>query len=360
MKAAQIASDGTYRKAEQAINLLTFFSLSHTTIHTITQKIGQTIQNWTETAPLQDVTSQKDKKKSSVLFIEGDGLMLTKGKEEKRPEIHRVQFHEGVEYKGKQKRPVLIHSKMFESTVSSKEAFKRASLWLESIYNIRDTIVISNSDGGSGYEKDKFDQIIGKCHRHEHFRDVYHVNEKIKQRLCFDKPMEKKMRQAVRAYDWNRIETVIATTESRIKDNDDKASEYKEDLVKLKAYLYRNWESLKPIRKRELPVSKGIGICESNHRPFSYRMKRQGRGFSSKGAGNVAAIISARKNGTFLKALTDKLPELSTKLQPEFKGAVKAALKKVKPQASIGVKFGRIANYGSTSSPMGQLQKLFN
>ncbi|SEI47523.1 hypothetical protein SAMN04488113_1011, partial [Alkalibacterium gilvum] len=77
-------------------------------------------------------------------------------------------------------------------------------------------------------------------------------------------------------------------------------------------------------------------------------------------AGNVAAIISARKNGTFLKALTDKLPELSTKLQPEFKGAVKAALKKVKPQASIGVKFGRIANYGSTSSPMGQLQKLFN
>ena len=39
--------------------------------------------------------------------------MLTKGKEEKRPEIHRVQFHEGVEYKGKQKRPVLIHSKMF-------------------------------------------------------------------------------------------------------------------------------------------------------------------------------------------------------------------------------------------------------
>ena len=78
--------------------------MSHTTIHTITQKIGQTIQNWTETAPLQDVTSQKDKKKSSVLFIEGDGLMLTKGKEEKRPEIHRVQFHEGVEYKKENKK----------------------------------------------------------------------------------------------------------------------------------------------------------------------------------------------------------------------------------------------------------------
>ena len=63
--------------------------------------------------------------------------------------------------------------------------------------------------GGDNHEKDKFDQIIGKC-RSPTFRDVYHVNEKIKQRLCFDKPMEKKMRQAVRAYDWNRIETVVS------------------------------------------------------------------------------------------------------------------------------------------------------
>ncbi|GAB2323617.1 hypothetical protein IRB23M11_12370 [Alkalibacterium sp. m-11] len=57
MKAAQIASDGTYRKAEEAINLLTPFSLSHTTIHKMTQKIGTTIQDWTDTAPLQDETA---------------------------------------------------------------------------------------------------------------------------------------------------------------------------------------------------------------------------------------------------------------------------------------------------------------
>ncbi|MFL2096788.1 ISLre2 family transposase, partial [Marinilactibacillus psychrotolerans] len=78
MKAAQIASDGTYRKAEEAIDLLTPFSLSHTTIHKMIQKIGTTIQEWTDTAPLQDETAQKDKTKTPVLFIEGDGLMLTK------------------------------------------------------------------------------------------------------------------------------------------------------------------------------------------------------------------------------------------------------------------------------------------
>lgn len=360
MKAAQIASDGTYRKAEEAIDLLTPFSLSHTTIHKMTQKIGTTIQEWTDTAPLQDETAQKDKTKTPVLFIEGDGLMLTKGKEKKRPEIHRVQFHEGVEYKGKQKRPVLINSRMFESTISSSEAFKRASLWLESIYDLRETIVISNSDGGSGYDKDKFYRIIGKCQRHEHFRDAYHVNEKIKQRMYFDKKMEEKMRKAVRTYNLDLVEAIIATTESRIKGNDEKATEYKEELSKLKAYLYRNWDSLKPLKMRNLPVNRGLGVCESNHRPYSYRMKRQGRGFSAKGAGNVAAIISARKNGTFLRALTEKIPELLTELRPEFKGAVRAALKKSKTKPSIGVKIGSIANYSSSSSPIGQLQKMFS
>ena len=286
--------------------------------------------------------------------------MLTKGKEKKRPEIHRVQFHEGVEYKGKQKRPVLINSRMFESTISSSEAFKRASLWLESIYDLRETIVISNSDGGSGYDKDKFYRIIGKCQRHEHFRDAYHVNEKIKQRMYFDKKMEEKMRKAVRTYNLDLVETIIATTESRIKGNDEKATEYKEELSKLKAYLYRNWDSLKPLKMRNLPVNRGLGVCESNHRPYSYRMKRQGRGFSAKGAGNVAAIISARKNGTFLRALTEKIPELLTELRPEFNGAVRAALKKSKTKPSIGVKIGSIANYSSSSSPIGQLQKMFS
>ncbi|MDN6317949.1 MAG: ISLre2 family transposase, partial [Lactococcus lactis] len=360
MKAAQIASDGTYRKAEEAIDLLTPYALSHTSIHTMTQNIGETIQEWTDVTPLHDETPKKQKKKIPVLFIEGDGLMLTKGKEKKRPEIHRIQFHEGVAFPGKQKRLVLINSKMFESTVSSKDAFRRASLWLESIYDIRETIVISNSDGGSGYEKDKFNQIIGKCQRHEHFRDAYHVNEKIKQRLCFDKPMEKKMRKAVRTYDWNLVEAIIATRESRIRSNDEKAMEYRENLTKLKAYLYRNWDSLKPLKLRDLPVSKGLGVCESNHRPYSYRMKRQGRGFSAKGAGNLAAIISARKNGTFLHAITESIPDLLTELPQEFKGAVREALKKGKTRPSIGVKIGKIANYDSSSSPMGQLHKIFN
>lgn len=60
-------------------------------------------------------------------------------------------------------------------------------------YNLKDTVVISNSDGGSGYEKEQFEYIIGRCERHEHFRDRYHVNRKIKERLQFEKLMAEKL-----------------------------------------------------------------------------------------------------------------------------------------------------------------------
>ncbi|MFL2118464.1 ISLre2 family transposase, partial [Marinilactibacillus psychrotolerans] len=80
------------------------------------------------------------------------------------------------------------------------------------------------------------------------------------------------------------------------------------ELTKLLSYLDRNWDSLKGLHLRYLPLRKGTGVCESNHRPYSFRMKRQGRGFGQKGAGNLAAIISARKNGLFLQALTEMIP----------------------------------------------------
>jgi len=356
MKAACLASDSVYRKAADAIELLTPLSISHGAIHSITQRTGEVIQNWTDEAPLHDETLQKDKKKVPVLFIEGDGLLL-KGREKKRPELHRVQIHEGVILN--KKRPELKNPLMFESTDSSKKAFERAGKWIEKEYDLRDTVVISNSDGGSGYEEAKFEAVIGRNKRHEHFRDPYHVNRKIKERLSFDKKMASLMLEAVRDYDEERVKTILYTTLSRI---DDLAhyDEYKEEVVKLEKYLERNWASIKPLKQRNLPVTDGIGVCESGHRPFSYRMKHQGRGFTKKGAGNLAAVISARRNGTFLEILTTELPAFQEEVSDPFKNAVRNALKKAKVQPSIGALSGCIANYGSTSSPMGKLAKVFS
>lgn len=356
MKAVSLAADSVYRKASDAIELLTPLSISHGAIHSMTQRIGETIQNWTDEAPLHDETLTRDKKKVPVLFIEGDGLLL-KGPVGKRPELHRVQIHEGVIMN--RKRPELKNPLMFESTESSRKAFERAGKWIEKEYDLRNSIVISNSDGGSGYERDKFDAIIGQTKRHEHFRDAYHVNRKIKERLSFDKKMANLMIRAVRMYDQEKIRAILHTTLSRIND-DEKEADYSEAVVKLEKYIERNWESIKPLKMRDLPVQKGLGVCESNHRPFSYRMKQQGRGFSKKGAGNLAAVISARRNKTFLKILMTELPAFKEEPTDRFKYAVRTALKKVKAQPSKGAVSGRIANYGPTSSPMGRLAQLFS
>lgn len=183
MKASVMASNTTYRTAAQSMRILTPIEVSHTKVHSMTQKTGQRIQEWTDKVSSSNKILRKKRKKVSVLYIEGDGLLLTKGSQKKRPQIHRVQIHEGVQRKGKQERPELINAKFFESTVSSHEAFRRASQWIEAYYDLKDTIIISNSDGGAGYSKAAFDQIIGKCKQHEHFRDQFHVNKKIKERL---------------------------------------------------------------------------------------------------------------------------------------------------------------------------------
>ena len=355
MKAVSLASDSVYRKASDAIELLTPLSISHGAIHSMTQRIGETIQNWTDEAPLHDETLLRDKKKVPALFIEGDGLLL-KGSKEKRPELHRVQIHEGVIMN--RKRPELKNPLLFESTESSRKAFERAGKWLEKEYDLRNTIVISNSDGGSGYERDKFDAIIGQTKRHEHFRDTYHVNRKIKERLSFDKKMAHLMIQAIRSYDQSQIDAILHTTLSRI-EADEKEAASIENVYKLEKYIQRNWNSIKPLRMRGLPVQKGLGVCESNHRPFSYRMKHQGRGFTKKGAGNLAAVISARRNGIFLEILTTKLPAFKEEVTDQFRSAVRNALKKGQVQPSQGAVSGRIANYGSTSSPMGRLAEIF-
>ena len=70
---------------------------------------------------------------------------------------------------------------VFSSVESSQDAFKQAAHYLNQVYNLKDTIVVTNSDGGSGYEADKFESMDGYSKQHEHFRDLFHVHKKIKE-----------------------------------------------------------------------------------------------------------------------------------------------------------------------------------
>ncbi|EAC3542556.1 ISLre2 family transposase, partial [Listeria monocytogenes] len=239
-----------------------------------------------------------------------------------------IVIHEGVNRE--KKRHTLINPMVFSSVESSQDAFKQAAHYLNQVYNLKDTIVVTNSDGGSGYEADKFESMDGYSKQHEHFRDLFHVHKKIKERLSFDKPMAKQVEKAIYQYDWDRIETLCATIESRLIDLPEVIIEDRlEQIRKLKNYLSRNWVYIKPFKKRELSIDRGTGAGETGHRLYTYRMKRQGRSWTKKGASHVVAILTAEKNGLLQTALTAEITDKVESLGEEIKGAVRQALKKI-------------------------------
>lgn len=108
---------------------------------------------------------------------------------------------------------------------------------------------------GGGYEADKFKMAIGSCRQREHYRDTYHVNQKIKDRLSFDRPMENQLRKALRAYDWAQIESVLASAQSRATAcSAEIAAERLDQIERLRGYLSRYCPYHQPIADCSLPV----------------------------------------------------------------------------------------------------------
>lgn len=65
------------------------------------------------------------------------------------------------------------------------------------------------------------------------------------------------------------------------------------------AYLMSHWEAIKPLNLRSLGISDDVGTCESGHRFYSYRIKKQGRNRKNRGMSHLVAMMTAQKNGTF-------------------------------------------------------------
>ncbi|MBP1041144.1 hypothetical protein I6N95_09020 [Vagococcus sp. BWB3-3] len=62
--------------------------------------------------------------------------------------------------------------------------------YLENHYDLRETSVFSNSDGGSGYEREVFEELALGCLAHDHFQVSYHVNPELKDLLGLAKRLQ--------------------------------------------------------------------------------------------------------------------------------------------------------------------------
>lgn len=285
---------------------------------------------------------------------------MYKATKKKRGEIHRNQIAEGVEKNGKRTR--LIGAHYFSSTESAADAWTLVQNYLFLHYDLSNTVVISNSDGGLGYEFSQFNEIVMGRLRHEHVRDAYHVNQKIKQRLNFVPELQVELKKAIRHHDWSEIELVLTTAESTILiDEEEVETHQKEQIRLLKGYLNRNWDYLMPLYKRGLGENlRGIETCESNHRPYSCRVKGHGKYWSKDGIRNVVYVIEGLKNGTLERAILEEIPGYNKQQSDQYKEALKTAHKRVAHQPHEGVRHGSIFHISSSSSSIGRLNKMLS
>lgn len=291
----QLSSKSTYRICEQAVNILTPLNVSHTAIHNFTKMVGKNIESYKK---YEDEYNLAEKRVVDTLYLEGDAVFI-KHQNGKIMNLHRFQVHEGVVKVSN--KSICLNSQYF-SSFSRKEAYEQAFTYLRNKYYLDKTTVISNSDGGSGYEPEVFKELALGCKRHEHFLDGYHRNKKIYDRTYFCPELIRPIQKAISEHSKDSLKAVMDTMDSIASIKDEEAIE---NTKRLRAYIKRNWEYMKPFRLRNLgSISRhGLGVCESNHRPYTYRMKKQGRTWKEKGATAVVNVIDAIKNGYYQKAV---------------------------------------------------------
>ena len=350
---AQVATKSSYRATADAVNTLTLVNISHQQVGNIIKQVGTCYKSWEESRQKADVDVNTELKTPEILYIEGDGLTL-KRQGKKHQELHRFQIAEGVTEYCKRRELVGTH---YIAEFSHATAVKNMEEYLFTHYDLHNTIVISNSDGGIGYDKTVFDDIIGLALRHEHFIDRYHVNRKISERIGWSgKHNISKLRYAIRLYDEKKVNDVLknveclAETEAQI-----------ESIELLRAYIGRNWEYLASMEKRGLSqYEKIVGTCESNHRTYSYRMKKQGRAWGKIGGEAMVKIITGLKNGDLRQALTATNKFFIHEPSKKFYRATQKAFKTAKSRFYEGVRHGKITVDAPTSSAVGQLARRFS
>ena len=345
---ARIGAKTVYRVTADAVNALAPVSVSHQQVARIVRHVGERYGEWEQVQREAGTGGDAELRKPDVLYIEGDGLVL-KGQGCRQREVHRFQIAEGVRASGKRRELVGTH---YVAEFAQKDAREAMEEYIASRYDLSRTLVISNSDGGPGYGKEVFDEILGKTGRHEHFRDRYHVNRKCKERIGWaGNRLQGELRKALQSHDWDKVTTVLDTIRS-VAQNEAQG----EQAELLRAYLERNWPYLASMEQRGLGAdAKIIGACESNHRIYSYRMKKQGRRWGKDGGTGMVKILTGLKNHDLREAMAAQEASFSHAPSKDFRNAVRNALKKAKHQEHEGVRHGKITLEAPASSAIGQL-----
>lgn len=294
------AVDGpSYRGARDSLKL--FYGhqvLSHETIRQCVLDIGKRI----EKEMRRERENPRGTRKVDVLFIEADGLWVSRQRSGKR-EARLVISHEGWRPRaGAAGEYELVDRTHYYADGSEKGLWEEASRQLYSTYDLGDTMVVINGDRakwireGVGYFPNAMYQF-----------DRFHLKRELKSVL---REVPEACKAALDALDGNRSEALLALLrEVRLRE-----AGAREGLAKLRHDLERNSEALVDYRERlrglgyETTGMRGMGSAESNMNRFSKRLKKQGRSWGKRGLSAMIHTMAKRFEGS-LGAFASRLDE---------------------------------------------------
>ena len=288
------------------------------------------------------------------LYAEADGVFVRGTKKRKHHEVYHGITYEGWSKNGK--RVSLINPQVMLTTQGVNEFWKEVQASSTSKYSLEGTQVVTNSDGGSGYAAERFQEAFSQSkYPVLNQLDDYHIKQSINRAFGWKmNEFKGNIQCAITEGDKDKFHLWVDTFESTLEDEKEikRVSDFR-------TYIVNHWERIFDWRNivEDAPKdARSLGCIESRQRHISFRMKRRGMHWSAKGAESMVKVKQGILNGT-LREVYLMSQKRSKRKQREIKQTVHMSQYFRKTKHANNSRQGSISLYAAHSSAVGRLLK---
>jgi len=356
VRVAELASQGSYRESARILSEWTPVSMSHTTVGTIVKRVGQA-QGEADKALVEELdiaATLPEGKKVDFLYSEADGVFVRGTKKRKHHEVYHGITYEGWSKNGK--RVSLVNPRVILTTHGVNEFWKEMQASSAYKYSLEGTQVITNSDGGSGYSAERFQEAFSQSnHPVLNQLDDYHIKQAINRAFGWKtNEFKENIQCAITEGDKDKFNLWTDTFESTLEDEKEikRVSEFR-------TYITNHWERIFDWRKvvKNAPRdARSLGCIESRQRHISFRMKKRGMHWSAIGAEAMVKVKQGMLNGT-LREVYLMAQKRSERQQRDVRKTVRMSEHFKKSKHVNNGRQGSISLYAAHSSAVGRLLK---
>src|SRR5690625_1667825 len=163
VKVAELASQSIYRESERILKEWTAVNMSHTTVGNIVSRVGKAQAEF-DKAMVSDLEESaqlpEGKKQVDFLYTEADGVLVRGLKKGEHIEVSHGIMYEGWRTNGD--RVSLKNPKVIMTTQPIDRFWKEVQAFSANEYSLKNTQIVSNSDGGPGYSAERFQEAFSR------------------------------------------------------------------------------------------------------------------------------------------------------------------------------------------------------